>query len=64
MQKDHTPFLWYSKEAEEAAAFYASIFPDSRVNAGHVAAERIAQRPAGVSEGRRFSFSSASLSSP
>jgi predicted 3-demethylubiquinone-9 3-methyltransferase (glyoxalase superfamily) len=30
MQK-MTPFLWYSKEAEEAAAFYASIFPDSRV---------------------------------
>ena len=27
-----TPFLWYSKEAEEAATFYASIFPDSRVN--------------------------------
>ena len=27
-----TPFLWYSKEAEEAAAFYASIFPDSRVS--------------------------------
>jgi predicted 3-demethylubiquinone-9 3-methyltransferase (glyoxalase superfamily) len=26
-----TPFLWYNKEAEEAAAFYASIFPDSRV---------------------------------
>jgi len=26
-----TPFLWYSKEAEQAAAFYASIFPDSRV---------------------------------
>jgi predicted 3-demethylubiquinone-9 3-methyltransferase (glyoxalase superfamily) len=26
-----TPFLWYSREAEEAAAFYASIFPDSRV---------------------------------
>jgi predicted 3-demethylubiquinone-9 3-methyltransferase (glyoxalase superfamily) len=26
-----TPFLWYSKEAEEAAAFYASLFPDSRV---------------------------------
>jgi predicted 3-demethylubiquinone-9 3-methyltransferase (glyoxalase superfamily) len=25
------PFLWYSKEAEQAAAFYASIFPDSRV---------------------------------
>jgi predicted 3-demethylubiquinone-9 3-methyltransferase (glyoxalase superfamily) len=26
------PFLWYNKEAEEAARFYASIFPDSRVD--------------------------------
>jgi predicted 3-demethylubiquinone-9 3-methyltransferase (glyoxalase superfamily) len=26
-----TPHLWYSQEAEEAAAFYASVFPDSRV---------------------------------
>ena len=26
-----TPFLWYSKEAEEAARLYTSIFPDSRV---------------------------------
>ena len=26
-----TPFLWYAKEAEDAARFYASIFPDSRV---------------------------------
>lgn len=26
------PHLWYTKEAEEAAAFYASIFPDSRVD--------------------------------
>ena len=25
------PHLWYAKEAEEAAAFYASVFPDSRV---------------------------------
>ena len=25
------PFLWYAREAEEAARFYASIFPDSRV---------------------------------
>ena len=24
--------LWYSKEAEEAARFYASVFPDSRVD--------------------------------
>ena len=29
------PHLWYAKEAEEAAKFYASIFPDSRVD--HVA---------------------------
>ena len=26
-----TPFLWYSTQAEEAAAFYTSIFPNSRV---------------------------------
>ena len=27
-----TPHLWYAKEAAEAARFYASIFPDSRVD--------------------------------
>jgi len=27
-----TPHLWYAKEAEQAAAFYVSIFPDSRVD--------------------------------
>jgi predicted 3-demethylubiquinone-9 3-methyltransferase (glyoxalase superfamily) len=27
-----TPFLWYAKEAEEAAKFYTSIFPNSRVS--------------------------------
>jgi predicted 3-demethylubiquinone-9 3-methyltransferase (glyoxalase superfamily) len=26
------PHLWYAQEAEEAARFYASIFPDSRVD--------------------------------
>ncbi len=26
------PHLWYAKEAEEAASFYASVFPDSRVD--------------------------------
>jgi predicted 3-demethylubiquinone-9 3-methyltransferase (glyoxalase superfamily) len=26
------PFLWYAREAEEAARFYASLFPDSRVD--------------------------------
>jgi predicted 3-demethylubiquinone-9 3-methyltransferase (glyoxalase superfamily) len=26
------PFLWYAKEAEEAAKYYTSVFPDSRVD--------------------------------
>ena len=26
------PHLWYTREAEEAARFYASVFPDSRVD--------------------------------
>ena len=26
------PFFWYAKEAEEAAKFYASVFPSSRVD--------------------------------
>ncbi len=26
------PMLWYAEEAEEAARFYASVFPDSRVD--------------------------------
>ena len=26
-----TPFLWYSKEAEDAARLYTAIFPDSRL---------------------------------
>ena len=26
-----TPFLWFDNQAEEAANFYASIFPDSRI---------------------------------
>jgi predicted 3-demethylubiquinone-9 3-methyltransferase (glyoxalase superfamily) len=28
-----TPFLWFDTEAEQAAQFYTSIFPDSRMNA-------------------------------
>jgi predicted 3-demethylubiquinone-9 3-methyltransferase (glyoxalase superfamily) len=26
-----TPFLWFDKEAEEAARFYVSVFPNSRI---------------------------------
>ena len=31
MPQKITPFLWFDEEAEEAAAFYTSIFPDSRI---------------------------------
>jgi predicted 3-demethylubiquinone-9 3-methyltransferase (glyoxalase superfamily) len=31
LQKIH-PFLWFNREAQEAAQFYASLFPDSRVD--------------------------------
>jgi predicted 3-demethylubiquinone-9 3-methyltransferase (glyoxalase superfamily) len=31
IQQKITPFLWYAREAEEAAEFYTRIFPDSRV---------------------------------
>src|SRR5690606_34763422 len=27
-----TPHLWFDKEAKEAAEFYASVFPDSKIN--------------------------------
>ena len=33
-----TPFLWFDKNGEEAAAFYASTFPDSSLDAVHRAA--------------------------
>ncbi len=26
-----SPFLWYDQQAREAAEFYTSIFPDSRI---------------------------------
>ena len=31
MIKSITPFLWFNNEAEEAAHFYVSLFPDSSV---------------------------------
>ena len=36
-QAKNTICLWYDKDAEEAARFYAETFPDSRVNAVHKA---------------------------
>jgi predicted 3-demethylubiquinone-9 3-methyltransferase (glyoxalase superfamily) len=27
-----TPFLWFDHQAEEAAAFYTSIFPNSKID--------------------------------
>ncbi len=33
----NTVCLWYDKDAEEAARFYASVFPDTSVNAVHKA---------------------------
>lgn len=33
-----TPFLWYAKEAEAAATFYVSLFPNSRI-------DRVARMP-------------------
>ena len=39
--------LWYATKAEEAAKFYASIFPDSRVDgSGRYPPNRPAARPA------------------
>lgn len=35
--KTITPCLWFDGNAEEAAAFYASLLPDSRVDAVHKA---------------------------
>jgi predicted 3-demethylubiquinone-9 3-methyltransferase (glyoxalase superfamily) len=30
--KSITPFLWFNTEAEEAANYYVSLFPNSRIN--------------------------------
>jgi predicted 3-demethylubiquinone-9 3-methyltransferase (glyoxalase superfamily) len=44
-----TPFLWYSDKAEEAARFYASVVPDSRVDqVSGLAAESLSGPPGSV----------------
>jgi len=35
MQPKITPFLWFDTQAEEAAEFYVSLFPNSRVVSVH-----------------------------
>jgi len=50
MRQKITPFLWFESQAEEAAAFYTSIFQNSRILATtryDEAAARAAGRPVG-----------------
>ena len=49
--------LWFDKDAEEAATFYTSVFPDSSVSAVHRAPGAY---PGGASRARCFSWSSQS----
>ena len=65
------PFLWYSKHAEEAARFYASIFPDSRVDAVTALPVESPSGPAGSVKiveftlcGQRFMAMSAARNDP
>lgn len=41
------PHLWYVKEAEEAARFYATVFPDSRVDSVNYLAAESPSGPSG-----------------
>jgi len=45
-----TPFLWFDTQAEEAARFYTSVFPNSKIN--HVARyDKAAAQASGRAEG-------------
>lgn len=50
------PHLWYSKEAVEAARFYASVFPDSRVDRVTSLAAESPSGPAGSVEVVEFTL--------
>lgn len=43
-----SPHLWYTDKADEAAAFYASIFPDSRVDSVTTIPAETPSGPAGT----------------
>jgi predicted 3-demethylubiquinone-9 3-methyltransferase (glyoxalase superfamily) len=38
-----TPFLWFDTQAEEAANFYVSVFPNSKIN-------KVARYPEGITD--------------
>jgi len=75
MREKITPHLWFDGNAEEAAEFYVSLFPDSRIDAVHRSAGdnpstkkgdvlvvqfTLAGRPyAGINGGPQFSFTEA-----
>ncbi len=50
------PHLWYTKDAAEAARFYASIFPDSRVDAVTTIPADTPSGPAGTVEVVEFTL--------
>lgn len=75
MREKITPHLWFDGNAEQAAEFYVSLFPDSRIDAVHRSAGdnpstrkgevllvqfTLAGRPyAGINGGPQFSFTEA-----
>jgi predicted 3-demethylubiquinone-9 3-methyltransferase (glyoxalase superfamily) len=62
-----TPFLWFDTQAEEAARFYVSIFPNSRVLSVWRAGDRVqgvsfmldGQEVRGLNGGPNFKFTEA-----
>ncbi|MFN8639670.1 MAG: VOC family protein [Dehalococcoidia bacterium] len=57
-----TPFLWFDDQAAEAARFYTSIFPDSRIldeTPMSVAFEVAGQRVMGLNGGPQFQLNEA-----
>ena len=42
-EQDHTPFLWFNDNAEDAAGFYLSVFPEAK-KLGELPANDVPQR--------------------
>ena len=60
MKPKNTLCLWYDKDAEEAARFYAATFPNSKVTGVHKATTRAARRATSSPSSSRSSASPAS----